>query len=349
MLTLDGLTVSYPAFQLGPLDLTVEQEVLAVLGPSGCGKTTLLAAVAGLTAPSSGRLMLEGEGLDTRPMEARNAALVFQESAVFPHMTARANIAYAAAHPERVQQMAELLEITDVLDQPARTLSGGERRRVEVARALAAEPRVLLLDEPTSGLDTPIKRRLRHQLRAVLARLNIPVLYVTHDQREAAAVADRVAVMHDGQLHQVAPPATLFDRPATPFVARFTGNTNVFPARIRSAHPHLHIEWNGHLVRGGESAVPPGTDVWLCMRPEHLRVVPSDAPCEGNVVPATLRDAVYEGDAYALTLHVAGSREPTPVQARVPSAAYRRLDLTMPAPVQVCVDPAAVHVITRSG
>lgn len=346
MLSLHRVSAMYPSFHLGPLDLTVGREVLAVLGPSGCGKTTLLHLVAGIVTPKAGRITLDGEPMEARPIEARQAALVFQESAVFPHMTARANIAYAAQHAVQVEEMARLLEITDVLDQRADTLSGGERRRVEVARALAAAPRILLLDEPTSGLDAPIKERLRDQLRTVLSERNIPVLYVTHDQREAAAVADRIAVMGDGQLHQVATPSTIFARPATPFVARFTGNANVLPARVLPANPHPRVVWNGHAIRVQPHDFVPGADVWLCIRPGHLRPASHDGPTGGTTLPAVLHDSVYEGDTYTLTLAVDGEDgESSHLQMRVLAAAFHQLDVRPPASISVYIDPATTHVM----
>ncbi len=348
MLTLDGVTVSYPAFQLGPIDLTVGREVLAVLGPSGCGKTTLLAVIAGTTAPDVGHLYWADTPLDVVPVEARRAALVFQESAVFPHMTARANIAYAAACADQVERMARLLEITDVLDQRADTLSGGERRRVEVARALAAEPRVLLLDEPTAGLDAPIKRRLRDQLRTVLTGFDIPVLYVTHDQREAAAVADRIAVMKAGTIHQVAPPTMLFNAPATPFVASFTGNDNVFPARVLPPNPRPQVAWDGHVVQVPDHDFAPGTDVWLCVRPEQVSVVADGDSARSNVMPATLRHSVYEGGTYTLTLQVDGADPSVRLEARMLPPAFRRLDRQPPALVHIRLDVATVHLIPRT-
>lgn len=348
MLTLDRITVSYPAFQLGPIDLTVGREVLAVLGPSGCGKTTLLSAIAGTIPPDDGQLYWAEARLDGIPVEARRAALVFQESAVFPHMTARANIAYAATRPDQVERMARLLEIADVLDQRADTLSGGEQRRVEVARALAAEPRVLLLDEPTSGLDAPIKRRLRDQLRTVLTALDIPVLYVTHDQREAAAVADRVAVMEAGAIHQVAPPTTIFDHPATPFVASFTGNDNVFPARVLPPNPHPQIAWNERTVRVRDHDFAPGTDVWLCVRPEQVGVVAEEASDAPNVFPAELQRSVYEGGTYTLTLQVGRGDRAAQLEARMLPPTFRRLDREPPAPVKVRLDAATVHLMPRA-
>ena len=358
MLEIDGITKSYDGFRLGPVDLQVGREVVAVLGPSGCGKTTLLSVVAGIVAPDGGGLRLHGERIDPLSLEARGTACVFQDSAVFPHLTARSNIAYAAADTD-VEALAETFEITDVLDQRAGTLSGGERRRVEVARALAARPRVLLLDEPTSGLDAPIRRRLRSQLREVLQTLDIPVLYVTHDQDEAAVVADRIAVMDDGELLQVASPADVFHRPARPFIAAFTGNPNVFPARVTRPGPVTAVDWNGRPVRVNSNGFATDDAVWLCIRPEEIGLDPSggtapsthdshasaDEPSP-NVFEATVAARSYEGGLHVLTLQMDGVGEAT-LEARALHSFARQVDLETGAPVRVRLPAEALHLIPR--
>jgi molybdate/tungstate transport system ATP-binding protein len=347
MLHCAGLTKCYGSFTLGPLDLTVGREVVAVLGPSGCGKTTLLSLVAGTKQPDDGTVELDDAPLTARPLEARGTAYVFQDSAVFPHLTARANVAYAATEPGRVRDLAAMLEITSVLDQPAHTLSSGERRRVEVARALAADPRVLLLDEPTSGLDAPIRRRLRDQLRSVFTALDVPVLYVTHDQDEAAAVADRVAVMRDGTIHQVAPPTALFRRPATPFVASFTGNPNVFPAQGANANPSSSVvDWEGHRIHAHGHDVAPGTPVWLCIRPEHVLVGRNETDGTSvNQFEAHVDRHVFDSGGHVLTLRLADRS--VAITARVLPPTLQQLDLDAQQRVPVHFPPDAIHLIAR--
>lgn len=348
MLDLAGLTKRYPSFTLGPIDVTVGREVFAILGPSGCGKTTLLSLIAGTEAPDAGTIHLDGHQLDTQPLERRGTAYVFQESAVFPHLTARQNIAYAAHQTRLVDGLAATLEITAVLDQPAHTLSGGERRRVEVARALAADPKVLLLDEPTTGLDAPIRRRLRDQLRDLFTDLDIPVLYVTHDQDEASAVADRIAIMHDGTIPQVAPPAELFQHPATPFVAAFTGNTNVFPARLREEQSPPVIAWNGLRVDTPASDFLPDTDVWLCIRPEQVNLLANgvDRPAT-NVFDAQIERRVFEGGVHVLTLRLGRNGQSALLDVKVMPPTYRQLSLDRRTEVGVHLPPDALHLIPR--
>lgn len=349
MLHLTGLTKRYPSFTLGPVDFTIGREVFALLGPSGCGKTTLLSLVAGTEALDAGTISLDDVRLDLQPLEQRRTAYVFQESAVFPHLTARQNIAYAAAQPRVVDELAATLEIGSILNQKAHTLSGGERRRVEVARALAANPKVLLLDEPTTGLDAPVRRRLRDQLRDLLTELGIPVLYVTHDQDEASAVADRIAVMDDGIIHQIASPPELFQHPATPFVATFTGNTNVFPARLSTAQPHPALDWNGLTVNVPDAHCAPDTDVWLCIRPEQVNLLANgtDWPST-NVFDARIERRAFEGGVHMLTLRLGRNGQTATLDAKVLPPTYCQLDLSQRNQVAVHLAPEALHLIRRS-
>lgn len=273
MLDVTDLSKTYGDFRLGPIDLAVEAEVLAVLGPSGCGKTTLLSLIAGLVAPDDGSMALGGRPIDGRPPEERDVGFVFQDGALFPHMTARENVAYASASPGHVDDLATTLEIESLLDRPATTLSSGERQRVALARALAADPAVLLLDEPLANLDAPIRRRLRAQLGALFESLAIPVVYVTHDQRTATALGDRVAVLRDGRIVQRGRAETVFEEPRTAFVARFVG-ANVLP---------------GALV---------GRDRPVAIRPEHV-------PLDGDR-PAVVCRVAREAAAYRVILDLDG-------------------------------------------
>ena len=294
-LELTQLATAYDGFRLGPVDLAVGEEVLAVLGPSGCGKTTLLSLVAGLTAPDAGSVALGGRPLDGRQPEERDVGLVFQDGALFPHMTARQNVAYPGASPARVEELADLLELEGVLDRPAPDLSGGERQRVALARALAADPAALLLDEPLANLDAPIRRRLRTQLDAVFDSLAVPVVYVTHDQRSAAALGDRVAVLRDGRVAQAGPTEAVFERPRTAFVARFVG-ANVLPGTLVGAeHP-------------------------VAIRPEHVALDGERA--------ATVRSSVREGAASRVTLDLDGTA--VDAFASDPPAVGKRVGLRFP-------------------
>ncbi len=218
---------------------------MALLGPSGCGKTTTLRMVAGLEHPDAGEIEIAGEKVDgpgvRLPPEQRRVAMVFQSYAVWPHRSVEQNVAYplerqGVAKPERaarVREALELMRLSELARRMPSQLSGGQLQRVALARAVVARPRVLLLDEPLSNLDAALKEELRAELASLKARLGTTMLYVTHDQSEALALADRVAVMNQGVVEQLATPQTLWNEPATVFVARFVGGANVLEGVVR--------------------------------------------------------------------------------------------------------------------
>lgn len=338
MLELDGLVTTYDAFQLGPIDLTIG-EVLSVLGPSGSGKTTLLSTIAGITTPDAGTITLNGTDLTERPPEERATTLVFQEGALFPHMTAKENIEYAAVSGKRVEELAETLEITDVLGQRADTLSGGERQRVALARSLAADPAALLLDEPLANLDAPIKRRLRDELRDLLASLEIPVVYVTHDQRQATVIGDQIAVMEGGTFHQIDPPTEVFDRPATPFVASFTGSVNLFRARVGTDRDL--VLWDDHRIETARNGYDVGDEVQFCIRPEYVTIDGTRDSDRSNVFDGRIVRRIFEGDDYRVTVTPDVGSET--IEVKLSPSEYDRLGLDDCERVQVTLEKDAIH------
>ncbi|MFB6173952.1 MAG: ABC transporter ATP-binding protein [Halobacteriales archaeon] len=334
MLELDGLERRYPGFALGPVSLTVGEGTLAVLGPSGCGKTTLLSTVAGIEAADAGTVTLDGTDVTGRPPEERGAALLFQDGALFPHMTARENIAYAAADPGQVATLAERLEVAGVLDRRPEALSGGQRQRVALARSLAADPGALLLDEPLANLDPPVRRRLAGEMRDLLDGLGVPVLYVTHDRHEATVVGDRLGVMEDGVLRQVGTPEEVFERPEDAFVAAFTGNDNVFEGTARADG----IAW-GERRLAADVGRAPGTAVTFCVRPERVEVGDRGE----NPIGGTVEALTYEGTGYRVAVEVEGA--PVPVTARIRPGVRDHHDIEMGGPISVSLPPGAIHVI----
>jgi multiple sugar transport system ATP-binding protein len=232
---LQGLSKRYPTgtLALRDLDLTVASgELLVVVGPSGCGKTTLLRLIAGLETPTSGRVLIGDRDVTGRPPRERNVALVFQRPPLYPHLTVRDNLAFAERLrswrrgrdlDERIDHAARMLDLETVLDRLPAELSGGQQQRVAVGRAVVRRPAVFLLDEPLSSLDPPLRTGLRRQLHLLPQALSATMVYVTHDQTEALTLGDRVAVLDEGALQQVATPADLHDRPANRFVASFVG------------------------------------------------------------------------------------------------------------------------------
>jgi iron(III) transport system ATP-binding protein len=242
--TLEGIHKHYGAVHVvRGLDLTVpDGEVVALLGPSGCGKTTTLRMIAGLDAPSEGRIAIAGEEVVAPgrfvPPEARGLGMVFQSYAVWPHKTVAENVAYPlvvqrqSAIAAKVERALRMVHLDALGSRYPNELSGGQQQRVALARALVAEPKVLLLDEPLSNLDAHLREELRDEIRELVRRTGTTVVFVTHDQEEALGLGDRVAVMNGGRIEQIDRPEVLYDRPQTPFVARFVGKQSMLPRRL---------------------------------------------------------------------------------------------------------------------
>jgi len=227
---------------LDGLSLTMAPgELVCLLGPSGCGKTTALRLLAGLEEADGGRVLIGGEDVTNVPANKREIGMVFQAYSLFPHMTAMQNVAFGmqlhkvgpAERRKRAGDMLELVGLSAHVHKYASQLSGGQQQRVALARALAIEPKVLLLDEPLSALDARVRARLRDEIRRVQLEVGTTTLFVTHDQEEALAIADRVGVMNAGRIEQLGPPTTIYSRPATPFVAEFVGLTNRLPGVVK--------------------------------------------------------------------------------------------------------------------
>ena len=298
----DGVTA------LDDVSLSIDDgEFFTLVGPSGCGKTTTLRAIAGLTAPDSGTVAIGGRDVTGDPPEERNAGIVFQNYALFPHMSVRENVAYGLqfretdggrSDDERVTELLELVEVADLADRDPDQLSGGQQQRVALARALAPEPDVLLLDEPLSALDAQLRQRLRVQIRSIQEDLGITTVYVTHDQAEALAISDRVAVMHEGRVEQVDTPEAVYREPATRFVAEFVGDNNVFEAVVGPAG-------SGATIEGATVPLPSGTDldsgetVTLSVRPEAITVDGGEHGTDDRAtLSATVDTVEFLGDAY---------------------------------------------------
>ena len=233
---MEGLSRHYgTVVALDNLDLTVQPgELIALLGPSGCGKTTTLRLLAGLEDADTGHINVAGRDITRLPASKRDMGMVFQAYSLFPHMTVQQNVAFglrlrkisSAKRDQRALEMLELVDLPTQADRYPHQISGGQQQRVALARALAIEPQVLLLDEPLSALDAKVRAQLRDQIRRIQLEVGITTLFVTHDQEEALAIADRVGVMRAGRLEQLAPPTEVYSRPATSFVAEFVGLSN---------------------------------------------------------------------------------------------------------------------------
>jgi len=279
---------------LDGLDLTLAPgELVALLGPSGCGKTTTLRLLAGLEDADGGQVTVDGADITHIPPSKRDMGMVFQAYSLFPHMTVRDNVAFGLklrhiARAEREQRAMEMLALVGLTEQAGRyahQLSGGQQQRVALARALAISPKVLLLDEPLSALDAKVRAQLRDQIRRIQLEVGITTLFVTHDQEEALAIADRVGVMRDGRIEQLGSPTDIYSRPATSFVAEFVGLTNRLSGTVRDGAVHVR----GCALPLVDPATPNGEAIAL-VRPEAVTVA-EGGPLTGTVIAVTFLGA----------------------------------------------------------
>ncbi|ADJ14032.1 ABC transporter ATP-binding protein [Halalkalicoccus jeotgali] len=309
-LSLSDVTVRYgETTAVEGLSLGVrEGEFFTLVGPSGCGKTTPLRLIAGFESPTAGSVAIGGTRVAEVPPEERNVGVVFQNYALFPHMSVAQNVGYGLRFADppggvsREKRVADLLDLVDLADAGERSpeeLSGGQQQRVAIARALAPGPDVLLLDEPMSALDARLRERLRGQVRSIQRELDITTVYVTHDQEEALAISDRVAVMRAGRVEQIDPPRTVYDAPRTRFVAEFVGDNNVLtgtvvePSADRSPEP-LPVRVGEETLAIAADAIEcdRGDRVTFCVRPEDL--LPG---AETNRLEATVESAEFLGSS----------------------------------------------------
>jgi ABC-type Fe3+/spermidine/putrescine transport system ATPase subunit len=344
-----GLEVEQVSFAVGAkqilrgVSIQVERgETLAVLGPSGCGKTTLLRIVAGLEQPDNGRVVFDGGYVTAAPTYRRAFGMMFQDFALFPHLDVQQNVEFGLrrsklSKAERRSRVAELLEMVGLHGYEKRTteaLSGGERQRVALARALAPEPRLLMLDEPLGSLDRGLRERLIVELRAILKRLGIPAIYVTHDQFEAFAIADRMAIMRAGEVVRTGTPEEVYANPSTEFVARFLGFENIVPATLEgngtvaSAIGRWGLKPRPSPTAEGEALLPQGCHAAVLLRPEGVEL--SDVEGEG-VVSGVVVSRLFQGANQRLEIDANGERLAFELPADVVAPGEgRRVSLRVP-------------------
>ena len=325
-------------------------EFFSILGPSGCGKTTVLRLVAGFIQPTSGRIVIGGKDVTGQGPHQRPTSMIFQSLALFPLMPVWENIAFGlevrgvsrADRRRRADELLELIALPGFGDRMVHELSGGQKQRVAIARALAVEPEVLLLDEPLSALDLKLRQHMRAELRALQKRTGVTFIYITHDQSEALAMSDRVAVMSAGKLQQIATPRELYANPATAFVARFVGETNEFTGRVRDVTNGLAaIETRQGMLRGRAGpGVKSGDEAAIYVRPEAVSL---GVGAPGNRIAAEAHRLEFEG---AVAMLHAKAGDGAPVLAAI---ANRRLDEAPLAggPIQLSFAPAEALVLAH--
>ena len=297
------------------LDLTIRRgELMTLLGPSGCGKTTALRCLTGYVRPDEGRIFLDRSDVTDVPTHRRELGMVFQNFALFPHMTVHENVGFPlmirsapkAERDDRVAQALRLVRLEGYEGHYPRQLSGGQQQRVGLARALVYRPKVLLLDEPLSNLDAKLREEMRFEIKELQRRLGITAVYVTHDQAEALALSDRVAIMNEGRIEQVGTPDEIYDQPGSQFVADFIGLSDFIEGTVLS----VEVE-KAMVAAGGLQIITPalreaglGQRVLLFVRPNEIEVLPPGTSQEANVFDARVEKATYLGDTmdYRLVL-----------------------------------------------
>ncbi len=313
-ITIRGVTKTYGAVHaLDNVDLDVRQgEFLTLLGPSGSGKTTLLMVLAGFTRPDQGSLRFGDDEVIRKPPHLRNLGMVFQSYALFPHMTVAGNVGYPlrlrrlakAELTERVERALDTVQLGGFGERRIDQLSGGQKQRVALARAIVFEPRILLMDEPLSALDKKLRDRMQIELRHLHEQLGMTTVYVTHDQREALTMSDRIAVINHGRLMQLDDPQHIYDRPANRFVADFIGDSAFLPVERQGEA----VLYDGQPLSLSE-APPHGQDLVLMVRPERLHLLNGGEGGDFNRLTGRVSDIVYQGDSYLLVADLGNDRE----------------------------------------
>jgi putative spermidine/putrescine transport system ATP-binding protein len=336
-LTLRGITQQFGTMLAAnniSLDVAAG-ELVALLGPSGCGKTTLLRIIAGFQPQTAGSVLFDGASIDHLSTAQRGVGIVFQNYALFPHMTVAQNVAYGldARHVPRSEANAKVLEMLalvrmqDFAGRLPRQLSGGQQQRIALARALAVDPKILLLDEPFGALDKNLRLDMQIEVKRLQREYGITTILVTHDQEEAMSMADRIAVLNRGNVEQCAPPTEIYDRPTTLFVNQFVGTVNLLPVRLTAFEQGRAMVRFGDVdvVCGGASAIAsklaPGVDAIWSIRPERLRIA---SEIGSGRIPATIRVVlpmgpitVYEAETGSTSFKINQPRDETSILLRV--------------------------------
>jgi len=311
--SISALNKSYgPVTAVDSVDIDIAAgEFCTLLGPSGSGKTTLLKMIAGYESATSGSINIGGRNIADIPVARRNIGMVFQNYALFPHMTVAQNISFplemrkVAAEDcrRRADAVLDLIGLTGMAERLPKQLSGGQQQRVAVARALVFDPDILLMDEPLGALDKNLRKSMQSEIRALHDRIGVTIIYVTHDQEEAMNMSDRVVVMNRGKVDQVGSPSELYNRPATEFVARFLGDCNLLPGRVDEEGKVLRLDVAGGVAVPSRET-PPSSSIRIGIRPERIRLKRT-GDGTGRFA-ATVRDVSFFGPDYRVDLSAGG-------------------------------------------
>ena len=306
MIVIENLTKSFGRFlALDRIELTIQSgELFFLLGPSGCGKTTLLRHIAGFYEPDEGRILFDGKDVTRLPAHQRQTGMVFQNYALWPHLTVEKNVAFGleerrlprAEIDSRVAEALRVVRLEDLARRKIHEMSGGQQQRVALARALVVRPACLLLDEPLSNLDSKLRLEMREEIRRICREFQLTSIYVTHDQQEALSIADRIAVLNEGKVLQVGAPPEVYRHPCNRFVAQFIGEANFLTGHLASRNERLEVNLGQRTLL---VAAPPdpaaisGSSVTLCLRPEAIRITDNQPP--GQALRASLVKTIYLG------------------------------------------------------
>jgi putative spermidine/putrescine transport system ATP-binding protein len=305
---IDQVSKSFGAVQvIKNLSLDIERgEFVSLLGPSGSGKTTLLMLLAGFEQPTAGSIVLDGRRIDHLPPHRREMGVVFQNYALFPHMSVADNVAFplkmrGVARTEidsRVKRALDVVQLAAMRDRRPAQLSGGQQQRVALARALVFEPAVVLMDEPLGALDKQLREQMQLDIRALHKRLELTVVFVTHDQSEALTMSDRVAVFNQGLIEQIGSPRDIYDHPRSKFVAEFIGETNLLQGTVKGHDQDgttIELDSRRHLTVSRTDGLAAGARVLVSVRPERIQLGPPSMAVQ-NMLPTRVLDSVYQGD-----------------------------------------------------
>jgi len=334
-------------------------EFFSLLGPSGCGKTTLLRIVAGFETPTEGEILIDGQPMSTTPPNRRPVNMVFQNYAIFPHLDVRRNIAFGMRKSglsktdlnKRIDEVLELIKLPGYGSRGSEELSGGQRQRVALARALIKQPKVLLLDEPLGALDKKLREQMQIELRQLQQQLGITFLFVTHDQEEALTLSDRIAVMSEGEVMEIASPAELYESPSSRFVADFIGNMNFFEGQVvdsEAGNTTVTSKLLGTVTASqAEHKFSNGAAVWIAIRPEKLVPLFENPVNVAGYIEGRMGPSAYLGDRSHFYVHVDHRDDPVLV-------ALQNLDRSLDGlsrpnqPVWLTWSPDALVVLPRN-